>query len=103
MATWVSALGIGCIGLVCGYILFYSVKRHYPPTTAEPLPVQQLIMLLGAIGAGGIIGGAFIALEGVNYIGAYGIGLAVGVAINVCLTVRHENSLMLKSTKQKTE
>jgi dipeptide/tripeptide permease len=94
MPIWVSAMGIACIGLVCGYILFYSVKRHFPPTASGPLPVQQLIMLLGAVSAGGIIGGAFIALEGVNYIGAYGIGLAVGVAINVALTVRHEHSIM---------
>lgn len=90
MPIWITAIGVGCIGIVCGYILFYSLKRNHPPTTTAPLPVHEVITLLAAIGAGGTLGGAFIALEKINYIGPYGIGLLVGITVNVYLTLRHE-------------
>lgn len=90
MPIWINAIGVGCIGAVCGYILFYSFKRHHPPTTSAPLPVAEVITLLTAVSAGGAIGGVFIALEGINYIGAYGIGLFIGVTGNVSLTMMYE-------------
>ena len=91
MPIWISAIGVGCIGIVCGYTLFYSLKRHQPPTTQSPLPIGEVISLLAAVGAGGVVGGAFIALEKVNYIGPYGIGLLIGLAANVVLTIRYED------------
>jgi hypothetical protein len=90
MPVWITAIGVGCIGVVCGYVLFYSFKRHQPPIAQDPLPISEVISLLVAVGAGGAIGGVFIALEGVNYIGAYGIGLLVGVTLNVSLTIIYE-------------
>jgi len=91
MPIWTSAIGVACIGAVCGYILFYSFKRHHPPTVPSPLPVTEVITLLAAVGAGGVIGGAFLALEGINYIGPYGIGLLFGTSTNVLLTLFYED------------
>jgi predicted MFS family arabinose efflux permease len=90
MPIWINAVGIGCIGIVCGYLLFYWFKRRHPPSAEVPLPLNEVVTLLATIGAGGILGGAFIKLEGVNYIGAYGIGLLCGLATNVMLTMLHE-------------
>lgn len=90
MNIWITSIGISCIGVVYGYLLFYSYKRHHVET---PLPISQVITLLVAIGTGGVIGGAFLALEGVNYIGPYGIGLLIGVSVNVILTMRKEGEL----------
>lgn len=90
MNIWVTAIGVGCIGAVYGYMLFYSYKRHHKEM---PLPINQVIALLVAIGSGGVIGGAFLVLEGVNYIGPYGIGLLLGLASNILLTMRVEGDL----------
>ena len=91
MPIWITAVGIGCIGIVFGYFLFYSFKRHHPPVSPSVMPIGQLVNILGAIGAGGVLGGVYILLEGVNYIGPYGIGLFLGVAINVTFTILYEN------------
>ena len=91
MPVWISAIGIGCIGMVCGYLVFYSYKRLNPPLNRHALQVGEVITLLTAVGAGGAIGSAFIALEGVNYVGAYGIGLLLGVVANIGLTMWHES------------
>jgi hypothetical protein len=77
--------------MVCGYVTFYVLKRHQPPTTPTPIAINEVVALLVALGAGGLIGGAFVALEGVNYIGGYGIGLLVGFVANVLLTIAHED------------
>jgi len=89
MSIWFTALGVGCLGIVNGYMTFYSFRRQNPPLTPSPLPTEQLVLLLGANGAGGAVGSIFIAMEGVNYFGAYGIGLLIGVALNVMIT-KHE-------------
>ena len=93
MNIWITAIGVGCIGAVYGYMLFYSYKRHHTPIANASMPIKQVVELLAAIGAGGVIGGAFLILEGVNYIGPYGIGLLVGVVFNVILTMYHEGEL----------
>ncbi len=90
MSILFTALGIGCMGWVYGYILFYSLKRHFPPMSDDPLPINQIVLLLAAFGAGGTIGAVFIALEGVNYFGPYGIGLFVGVVTNIVISRRIE-------------
>lgn len=90
MPLWITAVGIGSLGAVYGYLLFYGFKRQQTPLVEKPLPLKEVVSLLAAIGSGGMLGGAFLLLEGVNYIGPYGIGLAIGVAINVKLTMRHE-------------
>lgn len=93
MPIWINAIGISCIGMVCGYLIFYSYKRLHPPISEHPLPIGEVITLLTAVGAGGVIGSAFIVLEGVNYVGAYGIGLLLGIMTNVGLTMWHENQV----------
>ncbi len=87
MPIWINALGVGCMGIVYGYILFYSLKRHYPPSTGAPLPIKETLVVLTAISATGAIGAAFVSLDGVNYIGPYGIGLLAGLSVNVVLTL----------------
>ena len=88
MNIWITAIGIGCIGIVYGYLLFYTYKRHHAPIVENSMPIGQALSVLAAIGAGGILGGAYLLLEGVNYIGPYGIGFLLGVAVNVLLTLR---------------
>lgn len=95
MSIEITATGIGCIGVVIGYILFYSFKRHHQPITPKPLPVTQLLTILVAISASGVVGKAFLDLRNINYIGPYGIGLLIGVAIEVILTMIYENPFAL--------
>jgi hypothetical protein len=59
MPILITALGVGCIGTVYGYILFYSFKRHHPPVAEEPLPLNEVISLLAAVGAGGALAVSF--------------------------------------------
>lgn len=92
MPIWINAIGVGCLGCVYGYILFYSIKRHHQPITDGALSVKETLSVLAAIGAGGAIGAAFISLEGVNYIGPYGIGALLGLISNVTLTLWLESS-----------
>lgn len=91
MPIWINAVGIGCMGCVYGYVLFYSFKRHHPPIVQSSLSIRDTVSLLAAIGVGGVLGAAFRSLEGINYVGPYGIGLLLGVMINVILTLLHES------------
>ncbi|MEM9774474.1 MAG: hypothetical protein AAF902_07845 [Chloroflexota bacterium] len=90
MSIWINAIGVGCIGCVYGYLLFYSFKRHFQPVATEPLPLKEVVTVLAAVGAGGALGAVFIALEGINYIGPYGIGLFIGVVFNIVMTLSLE-------------
>ena len=72
-------LGISCIGIVYGYILFYTLKRYFTPE--KGMPVKELILLLGAL-SGSVIGISITS----GYIGAYGLGLFVGAGLNGGLT-----------------
>lgn len=91
MPIWFSALGVACIGVVCGYVMFYSLKRIQPPMAKTPLPLTEVAALLIATGAGGALGKAFVDLGGVNYIGGYGIGLLIGMTMNILLSILSEN------------
>jgi hypothetical protein len=102
MPVWITALGVVCIGVVGGYLVFYSYKRLHPPISTHPLPLVEVIALLTAVGASGVVGGAFGKLDGVNYIGPYGIGLFIGVAINVALTIRDELAASRQTALQPT-
>jgi hypothetical protein len=61
--------GIFCVGLVFGYLLYYSV-RH-----TKEFSIDLLASALGAVG-----GGTVVALLGKTdeWIGPYGLGLGVG-------------------------
>lgn len=98
MNIWITAIGVSCIGAVYGYMLFYSYKRHHTPLAHASMPIKQVIELLAAIGAGGVLGSTFLILERVNYIGPYGIGLLIGVVFNVILTMHHEGELRFPKT-----
>lgn len=87
MPVWVDSLGIASIGVVYGYILFYALKRYMPPATQAPLTVKELLLLLTTLGLSGGISAAFVSVNGINQIGPYGMGLLVGSAINVGLSL----------------
>jgi len=91
MPLWVTACGIASIGAVNGYILFYSVKRYVPPVSGAHSSLKEVALSLMWIGIGGTIGAAVISLDGVNYIGPYGMGLLAGVAANVAMTIRGQH------------
>lgn len=103
MPIWFSALGIACIGAVFGYMIFYSFKRHQPPMAKAPLPFAEVLALLVSVGAGGTLGKTFTNLEGVNYIGAYGIGLLIGMVANIVLTILYEDPFGIRQKHKKEE
>lgn len=87
MPVWIDSLGIASIGVVYGYVLFYALKRYMPPTTQAPLTVKELLLLLTTLGLSGGISAAFVSVNGINQIGPYGIGLLIGSATNVGLSL----------------
>ena len=91
MPSWISAIGIGCIGAVYGYSMFFALQRYLPPISQTPAAPKELVLLLAAVGVGGAIGVSITSLDGVNYIGPYGIGLMLGVVINVVLTFHFQH------------
>jgi hypothetical protein len=56
MPTWINALGIGGIGAVYGYVLFYALKRYLPPVAEKPPAIKELVFLLASLGVSGAIG-----------------------------------------------
>ena len=87
MPIWINALGIGGIGMVYGYVLIYALKRFLPPVAEDSISVKELILLLSALGMSSILGTAFGSMDGVNYIGPYGLGFVSGAAANIGVTV----------------
>lgn len=87
MPRWITACGIGGIGVVYGYVLFYVLKRYLPPFSQTPPAIKELVLSLASLGGGGAIGAFVTSLDGINYIGPYGLGLLVGAATNVIVTL----------------
>lgn len=73
-----TGLGIGCIGFVFGYLLFYSVKH------TKEFSVDLLASAIGAVG-----GGTVIALldPTPGWIGPYGVGVFAGFAAYFLLSL----------------
>jgi len=100
MPVWIDSLGIASIGVVYGYILFYALKRYMPPVTQAPLTVKELLLLLTTLGLSGGISAAFVSVNGINQIGPYGIGLLIGSATNVGLSLWLEKKSTASNTSR---
>lgn len=95
MPIWINALGIGCIGASLGYILLFALKRYLPPLTplAQQSPtLKDVLLFLVSLSMPGLVGlsasiTAITAVDGINYIGAYGIGLFFGLTANVAVSL----------------
>lgn len=90
MPIWLSALGVWGIGVVYGYILFYSLKRYMPPVTERPPSLRELVLFLAAMGLSGVMGASFASLDDVNYVGPYGLGLLLGMTANIVASAAAE-------------
>jgi hypothetical protein len=90
MPIWLNALGVAGIGVVYGYTIFYSLKRYMPPVARRPPSIRELLLFLVAMGLSGAIGSSFVSLDGVNYVGPYGLGLLGGMVANIVLSVAFE-------------
>jgi hypothetical protein len=75
----VTHIGIGCIGFVFGYLLYYSV-RH-----TEKFDITLLSAAIGAVGGEVVIG--WLGQGDKSWIGSYGIGLFVGFVTYLGLTL----------------
>jgi len=83
----ITAYGIAGIGWVCGYGLFFALKRFLPPLASKERSTREIVWLITTLVGGSFLGARFIGLVGVSYIGPYGIGLALGVMTNLVLTL----------------
>lgn len=72
-------IGIGCIGFVFGYLLYYAV-RH-----TEKFDVTLLSAAIGAVGSEVVI--TLISPSGKSGVGPYGIGLLAGFMFYLALTL----------------
>lgn len=90
MNVFNAADGIGGIGWVCGYMLFFALKRYLPPISANERSPREIALLITTIVGGSFLGTRFISMDGNNYIGPYGVGLFLGVVVNLILTLTTE-------------
>ncbi len=87
MSTLVNAIGAGGFGMFYGYITLYILKRYLPPLTQDTPKMRELVSALLTLTAGGVMGAMVRNIDGVNYVGAYGIGLMLGTMFNVIVTI----------------
>lgn len=88
MSIWITALGVSGIGAVYGFVLFYAIKRCLPPIADQSPSFKEIVSSFVAIGIG-LLGASLLTVDGINYIGPYGIGMFVGAAINTGITLEH--------------
>jgi hypothetical protein len=87
MSIVVNAIGAGGFGMFYGYVTLYILKRYLPPLSQDTPKIRELVSALLALTAGGVMGAMVRSIDGVNYIGAYGIGLVLGTMLNVTVTI----------------
>src|SRR5207249_4262055 len=75
---WLTSWGIGCIGFVFGYLLYYAVKH------TDKFDINLLSAAIGAVGSQAVI--AWLSQGNSNWIGPYGIGLFLGFMFYLFLT-----------------
>jgi len=90
MPIWITAFGVAGMGAMYGYFAFYALKRFLPPVAKHPPRVREVLFFLVTLGLSGAIGAPFIAVDGVNYVGPYGLGLLAGLLVNIVLSVAIE-------------
>jgi hypothetical protein len=87
MPIWINALGVAGFGAFYGFVLMYVLKRYLPPLMKTPPSIRDLIYSLTPMGAGGVMGLVVNSIDHINYTGIYGLGLMLGAAVNVGLTL----------------
>jgi hypothetical protein len=87
MSTTVNAIGAAGFGMFYGYVTLYILKRYLPPLSQDAPKIKELISALLALAAGGAMGAMVRSIDGINFIGAYGIGLVLGTMLNVAVTI----------------
>jgi hypothetical protein len=87
MPTWINALGASGFGIFYGYVVIYILKRYLTTLADQPPNIRELVSALISLTAGGVMGGLVRSVDGVNFIGAYGIGLTIGAMLNVAITI----------------
>lgn len=86
MPLWITAIGIGSYGVFYGYVMFYVLKRYLPPVSQTPPALKELVFTLASLGGSGVIGAWITAVDGVNLTGPYGLGLLIGLVLNVMMS-----------------
>lgn len=86
MPLWITAVGIGSYGVFYGYVMFYVLKRYLPPVSQTPPALKELVFTLASLGGSGVIGAWITAVDGVNLAGPYGLGLLIGLVLNVMMS-----------------
>ena len=90
MDTQITAYGIAGIGFTCGYVMFFALKRYLPPISNQLHRPQEIVLLVMSLTGGGFLGKQFVSLQGVNYVGPYGIGIFIGLITNIMVTLLTE-------------
>jgi hypothetical protein len=87
MPFWMNVLGAAGFGMFYGYVAMYILKRYVPPLADQTPNVKELVSSLTSLVTGGIMAGLVRSIDGVNFVGAYGLGLALGAGLNVIITI----------------
>ena len=93
MPIWINAIGIGCIGVSLGYVMLFALKRYLPmpstPAASQVPSIKELLLFLISLSAPGVVGltSTITSVDGINFIGAYGIGLLVGLIANIAVSL----------------
>lgn len=83
---WFDYFGVGSIGIVYGWVLFWVLKQYLPPIAETPTPFKELFPSLIMLVFGGSIGSVLTELHSVSYIGPYGVGFLIGSISNLGVT-----------------
>lgn len=87
MPTFINALGAAGFGAFYGYISLYILKRYLPPLSQAAPDVKDLVCALLSLAAGGTMGILVRTIDGINYLGTYGLGLVLGAMLNIGITI----------------
>lgn len=86
MPIWITALGVAGLGAVLSYVLMFILRRCLPPVTEHTPTASELIILLSPLGLTGGTGFMVTSLDGVTYVGPYGMGVLAGFVANLVVT-----------------
>jgi hypothetical protein len=86
MPIWITALGVGGLGAVLGYVLMFILRRCLPPVTEHAPTPSELIILLTPLGLTSGTGWVVTSLDGITHVGPYGLGVLAGFVTNLVIT-----------------